>query len=232
MQPLYAPLRSVPDDDSGASGDDASGPDVLTRIAQADPADDADNLVVLREGAVLVVMNRYPYASGHLLVIPVRTVTAWDALTPEERAEMSEMSVRAMGWLREVMEPDGFNLGINQGAAAGAGVPEHLHLHVVPRWEGDTNFMVVAGETSVVPESLETTYSKLRAARAASRASPRSGYLWRHLPVGRPPFPESSWTLQPPPPLRPSKTRQRRSSPSPPSSADRSGCATSSGRSR
>ena len=166
MDRLWSPWRGAhvarAAADARAEGDDA-GPDVFARIAASHSEDEA-NLVVWRGAGVFVVMNRYPYNTGHLLVLPYREVDAYDALTPDERAEMAEVTARALGWLRAALRPDGFNVGINQGAAAGAGIPRHLHQHVVPRWHGDTNFMPALGETKVMPEDLGTTYRKLRAA--------------------------------------------------------------------
>ena len=121
-----------------------------------------------RGAAVFAVMNRYPYTNGHLLLLPYREVADYDALTPEERHELADATARAVGWLRAALAPDGFNVGMNLGAAAGAGIPRHLHLHVVPRWTGDTNFMPVVGQAKVIPEALETTWAKLRAAVEAA----------------------------------------------------------------
>ena len=149
------------------------GPDVFVRIAES--GDDEENLVVHRGEALFVVMNRYPYATGHLLVVPYREVDAYDALTDAERVEMASLTARAMGWLRAALDPDGFNVGINQGSAAGAGIPRHLHRHIVPRWRGDTNFMPVLGATMVLPEALETTYQKLRAALLAEEDEAADG---------------------------------------------------------
>jgi ATP adenylyltransferase len=166
MDRLWSPWRGVhvarAAEDARAEGGEA-GPDVFARIAAAPEADE-EHLVVWRGARVFVVMNRYPYNTGHLMVLPYREVEDYDALTAEERAEMAEATARALGWLRAALRPDGFNVGINQGAAAGAGIPRHLHQHVVPRWRGDTNFMPALAETKVMPEDLATTYRKLRAA--------------------------------------------------------------------
>jgi ATP adenylyltransferase len=163
MDRLWSPWRGAhvarAADDARAEGG-AAGPDVFARIA-ASPEEDEANLVVWRGALVYVVMNRYPYNTGHLLVLPYREVEDYDALTAEERAEMAEATALAMGWLRTALRPDGFNVGLNQGSAAGAGIPRHLHQHVVPRWRGDTNFMPVLGEAKVMPEDLGTTYRKL-----------------------------------------------------------------------
>jgi ATP adenylyltransferase len=172
MDRLWSPWRGPhvarAADDARASGE--AGPDVFARIAAA-PEDDEANLVVWRGALVYVVMNRYPYNTGHLLVLPYREVEDYDALTDEERAELAAVTARAIRWLRAALRPDGFNVGLNQGSAAGAGIPRHLHQHVVPRWRGDTNFMPVLGDAKVMPEGLETTYRKLRAAVEAEGAT-------------------------------------------------------------
>lgn len=103
------------------------------------------NFVLYRSELCLIVMNRFPYNTGHLLISPHRHVGALEDLTTEERTEVMDLAVKAIGALRAAMSPEGFNMGANLGAAAGAGVPGHLHLHVVPRWPGDTNFMPVVG---------------------------------------------------------------------------------------
>jgi ATP adenylyltransferase len=107
-------------------------------------------------------MNAYPYNPGHLMVAPVRHVADLDDIDVDELIETGRLLQRAVAALREEMSPDGFNLGMNLGKVAGAGVPGHLHWHVVPRWDGDTNFMPVVGQTKVLPEALEDTYRKLR----------------------------------------------------------------------
>jgi ATP adenylyltransferase len=139
---------------------------VFSRIAAAE--DDAEHFVVWRGEHVFVVMNLYPYNNGHLLLVPYRQVADYRALTPDEQAEIAALIDRVMGWLDAALSPDGYNVGMNQGRAGGAGIPDHLHLHVVPRWRGDTNFMPVTAETKVIPEGLRETYQKLRAAVAAN----------------------------------------------------------------
>ncbi len=133
---------------------------------------DTENLILWRGDEVFVIMNRHPYNSGHLLVVPYREVEQYDALTTSEQHAVAAALDRCMGWAREALSPDGFNVGMNLGRAAGAGIPEHLHAHVLPRWSGDTNFMPATAETKVLPEDLQTTYGKLRAAMSPSaRAS-------------------------------------------------------------
>ena len=119
--------------------------------------DDQSNLVVARGSLVYVVMNLYPYNSGHLLVCPYRHVPDYTDLSSDEAAEFSAMTQKSMQALRRASNPHGFNIGMNQGSAAGAGIAAHLHQHVVPRWGGDTNFMPVIGQTKTLPQLLEET---------------------------------------------------------------------------
>ena len=125
---------------------------------------DAENLILLRGEYTLLLMNRYPYNSGHLLVAPYRHIATFQELTLDERQEISSFTQLALHALQSLMNPDGFNMGINQGAAAGAGLEDHLHQHIIPRWNGDTNFMPVIGQTRVIPQLLEEQYQQLKAA--------------------------------------------------------------------
>ena len=124
--------------------------------------EDAEAFILAREERAFAVLNAFPYNSGHLMVAPVRHVADLDGLEPEELAHADRLLQRAVAALRDELSPDGFNLGMNLGRVAGAGVPGHLHWHVVPRWDGDTNFMPVVGETKVLPESLDDTWRRLR----------------------------------------------------------------------
>lgn len=123
--------------------------------------DGAGNLVVLRGEHSFVILNKYPYTSGHLMVAPLEHQSKLEDLSAPARAEMMELSARMMSVLRGIYQPQGFNFGANLGAAAGAGVPGHVHLHIVPRWNGDTNFMTTLGEVRVLPETLEETYRRV-----------------------------------------------------------------------
>ncbi|MBI3976820.1 MAG: HIT domain-containing protein [Chloroflexi bacterium] len=123
---------------------------------------DRENLVLFRGPRAYVLMNLYPYNPGHLMVAPYQHAADLGELDAPTRAELMELTERATAVLRRTMNPHGFNLGMNLGRVAGAGIADHLHLHVVPRWEGDTNFMPVVGETKVLPETLEATYDRLR----------------------------------------------------------------------
>jgi ATP adenylyltransferase len=137
---------------------------LFTRIAQSD--DDDANLVVARDRTCYAVLNRYPYNGGHLMIVPYKQTPDLNGLTDEELADLWKLARRCVNALAGLMKPDGFNIGINLGQAAGAGILEHLHIHVVPRWNGDTNFMPVIGNTSVVPQALAELAARLRAALA------------------------------------------------------------------
>jgi ATP adenylyltransferase len=123
---------------------------------------DKGNLTLFRGSLCMVMMNRYPYTNGHLLVAPKRHIATLEDLTPEEMGDILRTVKDAVGILEEVMKPEGFNVGLNLGEVAGAGYAQHLHFHVVPRWDGDTNVMTVLGEVRVISEHLEATYGRLR----------------------------------------------------------------------
>lgn len=126
--------------------------------------EDVKNRLLWRGPTCAVVMNRYPYTGGHLMVCPYRHVAELADLTREERIELMDLTERCVRVLKQVMNPQGFNIGFNLGAAAGAGLKDHLHQHIVPRWIGDTNLMPVIGGVSVVPEALDVLYAKLKPA--------------------------------------------------------------------
>ena len=161
MKPLHAPWRigyilgpkPAPADGS-----------LFTRIGQS--SDDEANFILVRERTCFAVLNTFPYNGGHLLVVPYKQTPDLNALTDEEMTDLMKLTRRCQNALTQVMKPDGFNVGINFGKAAGAGIEQHLHIHVVPRWQGDTNFMPVLGSTTVLPEALAELAAKLRVALA------------------------------------------------------------------
>lgn len=123
---------------------------------------DAESHIVMRGERNFLVLNAFPYTSGHAMIVPYKHIGEFPALEPETVSEMMFMAQRTQVALGRIYSPNGFNLGMNLGRAAGAGVAGHLHLHLVPRWIGDTNYMTVTGETRLAPEDLDTTYTKLR----------------------------------------------------------------------
>jgi len=125
---------------------------------------DEDNLIVYRGKFCYVLLNLYPYTNGHLMVAPFQHVAELDELATEAAAEMMSLAQEAVKHLKSVYKPHGLNLGMNLGECAGAGVAGHLHLHILPRWVGDANFMTVVGETRVMPEELSESYRKLKSA--------------------------------------------------------------------
>lgn len=126
--------------------------------------DDRKSLILRRGPKAFLILNKYPYASGHVMAAVNRHVGSLEEIAPEEIGEAMELVQRAVRALGRAYAPEGFNVGLNQGRAAGAGAPRHLHVHVVPRWSGDVNFMPVVSDTRVLPESLDTTYDRLLAA--------------------------------------------------------------------
>ena len=141
--------------------------DFFTDAAQT--SDDAAHLVIMRRKSAYLMMNRYPYAAGHLLAVPYRKTADLAALTADEKLELFSLAQDAQELLRATIRAEGFNIGLNLGVCAGAGVADHLHLHIVPRWTGDNNFMAVTAQTRVISEGLESLYRKLVQARDALR---------------------------------------------------------------
>lgn len=135
---------------------------VFCSLLQDYACDDESKFILHRAAHNFVVLNLYPYISGHLLVIPFAHQSELSALPKEASDELMDLTKRCQSILRDAYRPHGFNLGMNLGTAAGAGVADHLHLHIMPRWFGDTNFMTTVGESRVLPEELTATYSKLR----------------------------------------------------------------------
>ncbi|NMA53014.1 MAG: HIT domain-containing protein [Peptococcaceae bacterium] len=153
MDCIWAPWRSV-----YIGGNHGEGCVFCEKI---NSDDDEANLVLLRGDKIVVMLNLYPYNNGHLLIMPKRHVADMEELTVEEMNELMLM-IQKMVKVLKVFQPQGFNVGANLGRLAGAGIPGHIHFHIVPRWGGDTNFMPVIGNTRVISESLEVTYKKLK----------------------------------------------------------------------
>lgn len=157
METLWAPWRM--DYIEGPKQDGCFLCDIL-RVG----GDDRAGLVLKRGKVCAVVMNRYPYNNGHLMIAPYRHVARLADLSPEERMETMDLLDLSVAVLTSAIRPEGFNIGINLGRAAGAGLETHLHTHVVPRWNGDTNFMPVIGDTKVIPQALDDLWVTVRAA--------------------------------------------------------------------
>jgi ATP adenylyltransferase len=126
------------------------------------PASDEEKFILHRAGFNFVILNIYPYISGHLMIVPYAHLANLDEAAKEVTDEMMDLTKHSQRVLREVYQPDGINLGMNLGKAAGAGVAEHFHLHILPRWVGDANFMTAVGQTRTIPEDLRTTFEKLK----------------------------------------------------------------------
>jgi ATP adenylyltransferase len=156
-QPLWAPWRM-----EFILGEKPGGC-IFCDLPAAPESEDRANLIVHRSPRSFTILNRYPYNSGHILVVPRAHVSLLGALSPEEWADLQDELRRAVAVLRDTYRPEAMNVGLNLGRAAGAGIEEHLHWHVVPRWNGDTNFMPVLTGTRVVPEALDAAWQKLHA---------------------------------------------------------------------
>ncbi len=157
MEHLWAPWRN-----SYVTADKKTSATVFYDIGQS--SNDAENFVVCRSKTAYVVLNRFPYNTAHSLVIPYRMVPDLSDLTEPEGADLWDLVRRTVAAIRSVYNPHGFNIGINLGESAGAGLPDHLHVHVVPRWKGDTNFMATTAETRIHPSDLPGVYQNLKAA--------------------------------------------------------------------
>lgn len=168
MKTLWAPWRM-----QYLEEDPAAAKDACLFCPRIRDRRDPENLIVHRADRMIVFMNKFPYNNGHLLVMPLRHVGELDDLAESELYDLFEMTRLARRALDRVMKPHGYNIGLNLGKVAGAGVPDHLHVHVVPRWDGDTNFMPVLADVKVMPEHLSVTREKL--AQAFSELAPQTG---------------------------------------------------------
>ncbi|HTL16756.1 MAG TPA: HIT domain-containing protein [Patescibacteria group bacterium] len=158
MESLHAPWRI----EYILAPKPAQADSLFSRIGQS--SDDEANYVIARGRTCFALLNTYPYTGGHLMVVPYKQVQDFNGLTDEELAELLKLTRSCQNALSRVMNPHGFNVGVNLGKVAGAGILEHLHIHVVPRWEGDTNFMPVLAGTTVVPQALRDLAAQLRKA--------------------------------------------------------------------
>ncbi len=156
MQQLWAPWRM-----KYIKADDKSEGEGCIFCFKPQEDRDRDNLILFRSTLTFVIMNLYPYNNGHLMIVPFQHVPDLNSLRPETLQDLMQTTQKAITALRQTMNPDGFNLGINLGRVAGAGIDDHVHMHVVPRWNGDTNFMPVIGDTKVMPEYIADTYDRL-----------------------------------------------------------------------
>ena len=154
MESLWAPWRV-----EYFQAEHRTGWDFLTEAAQTD--DDASHLVVTRRKSAFLIMNKYPYSAGHLMAVPYRKTNRMEDLGEGEVLELWELAIHAQKLLAEAVKAQGFNIGWNLGKVSGAGVDDHLHIHIVPRWVGDSNFMAVVGGTRVIPEGLRPLYERL-----------------------------------------------------------------------
>jgi ATP adenylyltransferase len=145
-----------------------SGVDFLSEAANS--TEDAAHLVVKRLGTAFLIMNKYPYSAGHLMAVPLRKVSDMAALGEGEVLDLWRLAIHAQRLLAEAVKAQGFNIGWNLGKAAGAGVEDHLHIHIVPRWNGDSNFIAVLGGTRVIPEGLRPLYNRLLEIQSAIEA--------------------------------------------------------------
>lgn len=160
---LWAPWRMqyIEKPSTGTGG----GGDIFVDLPAEN--DDRKNLILYRGERAFVIMNAFPYTNGHLLIAPYRQVSDIAQMNDQELLEVNQLVAKAVTWLRKAYNPDGFNVGVNMGRAAGAGIPQHVHWHIVPRWNGDTNFMTVVGQVRVMPQTLEESYDRLLEAQKA-----------------------------------------------------------------
>jgi ATP adenylyltransferase len=157
---LWSPWRN--DYIAAASSADPDAQGCVFCEIQRDPEKDESNFVLYRARHSFIVLNIHPYITGHLMVVPYGHLGDLDASPKETTDELMDLTKRSQTALRQVYQPSGFNIGMNLGAAAGAGIVDHIHIHIMPRWVGDTNFMTTVAETRVLPEDLRTTFDKLR----------------------------------------------------------------------
>jgi ATP adenylyltransferase len=161
MDRLWTPWRMAFIESASARSDGPAAPCFLCAMSTEDRARDREHLILYRGKRAFVLLNLYPYNTGHVMAAPYEHTGNFATLDSSTAAELIALTQRCVAVLEQAYRPEAFNVGMNLGKTAGAGVPEHLHVHVVPRWNGDTNFMPVIGNTKVLPESLEQTYDRL-----------------------------------------------------------------------
>ncbi|MEP6756730.1 MAG: HIT domain-containing protein [Chthonomonadales bacterium] len=159
MEQLWAPWRMTYIKKAG-SENPQEHPCIFCTFPQEE--NDVENLILHRGKHAFIILNAYPYSNGHLMITPFRHTASMDDLDDEEMLEMMQLTRVGINLLKESMRPDGFNVGMNLGRVAGAGIADHLHMHVVPRWNGDTNFMTVLADARIIPESLNAVYANLK----------------------------------------------------------------------
>jgi ATP adenylyltransferase len=158
MQSIWAPWRLSYIEKPHAVGEDGC---IFVDLPAQD--DDRKNYILYRGHNAFVILNAFPYTSGHLMIAPFKHTANLTELDDATLLEINQLVARAVEWLKGAYRPEGFNIGVNLGSAAGAGIPDHIHWHVVPRWGGDTNYMTTVANTRVLPQSLEDTYDRLHA---------------------------------------------------------------------
>jgi ATP adenylyltransferase len=162
MDRLWTPWRYRYVSSAKATGADPEGGCIFCEKAAS--SDDRGNYVVLRAERNFLILNLYPYTSGHLMIAPYQHIATLEAAPQETLQEMMRLTARAEKALRQIYQPEGLNIGMNIGESAGAGIAGHIHMHVLPRWTGDGSFMTTVAETRVLPETLDTTYDRVKAA--------------------------------------------------------------------
>jgi ATP adenylyltransferase len=158
LERLWSPWRAK----YIASGVDSNLDACVFCSIASDRENDQTNFVLYRAQHGFIVLNLYPYITGHLLIVPYQHTAEFDSVSKEITDELMDLTKLSQTALKATYSPPGFNMGMNLGSAAGAGIVDHIHIHLLPRWSGDTNFMTTVGEARVIPEALDTTYSKLR----------------------------------------------------------------------
>lgn len=164
MNMLYAPWRSEYTNDTHEGKNKDAGQEHCPFCTQFASNKDKEHGIIKRFNNTIAILNKYPYNAGHILLLPIQHVASLDALTPHIRTELMELVSISIPTIQNALQAEGVNVGINCGKAAGAGIPSHLHVHILPRWNGDTNFMPTIGQTKVISFDLDTIYTKLNKA--------------------------------------------------------------------